>query len=292
MITFNIQQQTLIQDLFDQTLQKNPELEWFFSDDRIEPTAVKNLENVQGDERDVMYFSITFGPTASNPRVGLNFGALNRDSGHRRLNVAATRARQQMLVYASFGADQLDAARSKSKGLHDLKKFLAFAEAGGNVPLDGQTRDSVGGFDSPFEEAVSEALEARGWIVVPQIGVSGFRIDLGVQHPDKPGAYLAGVECDGATYHRSASARDRDKTRQLVLEGLGWEILRVWSPDWWHDPDGGAAKLDESLNALLQQDRNPTEIKKEAMEVSEDQPVDPVEQAAPGSPQEAHTDSI
>lgn len=255
-ITFNIQQQTLIQDLFDQALKKHSTCEWYFSDARIEPTVVKNLENVQGDERDVMFFSVTFGPTKTNPKIGLNFGALNRDGGHRRLNVAVTRARQQMLVYSSFSPDMLDAARSQSRGLNDLKKFLEFAAADGKLALEGQTQDSVGGFDSPFEKAVSEALELRGWIVIPQIGVSGFRIDLGVKHPDKPGTYLAGVECDGATYHRSATARDRDKTRQLVLEGLGWNVLRVWSPDWWHDSNGVAGKIDQQLQELLEHDRS------------------------------------
>ena len=260
-ITFNIQQQSLIQDLFDAARRKSPEIEWFFNDSRIEPTVVKNLENVQGDERDVMYFSITFGPTATNPKISLNFGALNRDGGERRLNVAVTRARQQMIVYSSSTADQLDASRSKSVGLNHLKQFLDFAESGGEKPLSGQTEDSVGGFDSPFEQSVSEALELRGWQVIPQIGVSGFRIDLGVRHPDKPGAYLAGVECDGATYHRSAAARDRDKTRQLVLEGLGWNILRVWSPDWWYAKEEVVNKLDEQLSGLLEADRaEPEEV--------------------------------
>ena len=256
-ITFNIQQQTLIEDLFEAERRRSPEIEWFFNDDRIEPTVVKNLENVQGDERDVMYFSITFGPTETDPRVGRNFGALNRDGGERRLNVAVTRARRQMLVFASFLAEQLDVSKSKSVGLNHLKQFLKFAESKGEDSLGGETQDSVGGFDSPFEQAVSEALELRGWQVLPQIGVSGFRIDLGIRHPDKPGAYLAGVECDGATYHRSAAARDRDKTRQLVLEGLGWNITRVWSPDWWYAPEVVVDRIDEQLNEWLELDRNP-----------------------------------
>ena len=217
---------------------------------------MKNLENVQGDERDVMYFSITFGPTETDPRVGRNFGALNRDAGERRLNVAVTRARQQMMVYASFTSDQLDVSKSKSVGLSHLKQFLEFAEHKGSRPLGGETQDSVGGFDSPFEQAVAEALELRGWQVVPQIGVSGFRIDLGIRHPDKPGAYLAGVECDGATYHRSAAARDRDKTRQLVLEGLGWNIERIWSPDWWYASEVVLKRVDEQLNEWLELDRS------------------------------------
>jgi len=281
-ITFNIQQQSLIQDLFDAARRESPEIEWFFDDSRIEPTVVKNLENVQGDERDVMYFSITFGPTIANPRISLNFGALNRDGGERRLNVAVTRARQQMIVYSSFTADQLDAARSKSVGLNHLKQFLEFAESGGDKPLGGQTENSIGGFDSPFEQSVCESLELRGWQVLPQIGVSGFRIDLGVRHPDKPGAYLAGIECDGATYHRSAAARDRDKTRQLVLEGLGWNILRVWSPDWWYAKEEVVDKLDEKLSELLEIDRTEeSDVDPDSQGNNEDQEIDDDDLALP-----------
>lgn len=251
-ITFNIQQQSLIQDLFDEALGKHPECEWFFSDDRIEPTVVKNLENVQGDERDVMFFSITFGPTKANPRVSLNFGALNREGGHRRLNVAVTRARQQMLVYCSFLPEQLDAARSNSRGLNDLKRFLEFAQSNGDGTAVGESVAEKRQQDLPyFQKAISRALEERGWSVACDVGCSEFRIDLGIQHPDKPGVFLAGIECDGETYFRSASARDRDKTRQIVLSGLGWTLLRVWSPDWWHDPEGSADRLDQELRKLL-----------------------------------------
>ena len=265
-VTFNMQQQELIQDLFEDARIKNPEIEWYFDEARIEPTVVKNLENVQGDERDVMYFSITFGPTESNPQISLNFGALNREGGHRRLNVAVTRSRQQMIVYTSFSPEQLDSERSKSRGLNDLKKFLQFAETGGTQPLGSFAEGSVGGFDSPFEEAVAEALQNKGWQIVPQVGVSGFRIDIGIQHPDKPGVFLAGVECDGATYHRSAVARDRDLTRQLVLEGLGWNMFRVWSPDWWYDAAEVTKNLDEGLIALLGADRAEEEEHKAQIE--------------------------
>lgn len=254
-ITFNSQQQSLIQDLLDQAQREEAELDWYFSDERIEPTVVKNLENVQGDERDVMFFSITFGRDVPGKTIPLTFGALNRDGGERRLNVAVTRARQELIVYSSFKADQLDAQRSKSRGVNDLKAFLEYAEKGPEA-IAARTEGSVGGFDSPFEQAVSEALANKGWQVIPQVGVSGFRIDLGVRHPDKPGTYLAGVECDGATYHRSAVARDRDKTRQMVLENLGWNIRRVWSPDWWYDAKSAAAMLDQQLSELLVQSRN------------------------------------
>jgi very-short-patch-repair endonuclease len=252
-VTFNIQQQTLIQDLFDQAQRDHLELEWFFSDDRIEPTAVKNLENVQGDERDVMFFSITFGFDAAG-KFPINFGALNRDGGERRLNVAVTRARHALVIYSSFRAEQLRAERSQARGVHDLKSFLEYAEKG-PVAIFARSEGSVGGFDSPFEEAVADALSSLGWQVETQIGVSGFRIDLGILHPDKPGAYLAGVECDGATYHRSTAARDRDKTRQQVLENLGWNVLRVWSADWWYDPQSAIDRVHSALTSLLDEQR-------------------------------------
>jgi very-short-patch-repair endonuclease len=248
-VTFNSQQQTLIQDLLDEALRRSPELEWFFSDDRIEATAVKNLENVQGDERDVMYFSITFGKDIAG-KFPVDFGALNRTGGERRLNVAVTRARVALRVYASFLPDELRAERSGARGVHDLKSFLDYAHRGFQS-LAEQNDGSVGDYESPFEEAVAKAMMDRGWNVEPQIGVSGFRVDLGVIHPDRPGTYLAGVECDGATYHRSAVARDRDKTRQLVLENLGWNIARVWSTDWWYDPVSAIEKLQEELERLL-----------------------------------------
>jgi very-short-patch-repair endonuclease len=255
-ITFNSQQQSLIQDFLDQAQRDEPEIEWYFTDERIEPTVVKNLENVQGDERDVMFFSVTFGKDASGRDIPLTFGALNRDGGERRLNVAVTRARQELVVYSSFTADQLKAERSKARGVKDLKAFLEYAEKGPEAII-ARVEGSVGDFESPFEEAVAATLEDRGWQVVPQVGVSGFRVDLGIVHPDRPGAYLAGVECDGATYHSSAVARDRDKIRQQVLENLGWNVLRVWSRDWWYDADTAVARLHESLRKVLEAERTP-----------------------------------
>jgi hypothetical protein len=260
-ITFNSQQQTLIQDLFDQARRDSPEIEWFFDDSRIEATVVKNLENVQGDERDVMLFSIAFGPDATG-KIPLIFGALNRAGGERRLNVAVTRARKELVVYSSFRADQLNADGAKHLGVRHLKAFLDYAERG-PIALHAQDRGSVGGFDSPFEEAVSLQLQSRGWQVASQIGVSAFRIDLGIIHPDKPGAYLAGIECDGATYHRSATAQDRDKIREQILRHLGWEILRIWSTDWWADSATAADYLHNALTELLARKREEDRLRDE-----------------------------
>lgn len=252
-ITFNMQQQGLILDLLDGERKANPEFEWFFSDDREEPLIVKNLENIQGDERDVMLFSITFGPDQAG-KITMNFGAMNKDGGEKRLNVAVTRARAELHVFASITADQIDMNKTRARGVADLKAFLDFAGRGA-MALAGQDSGSVGPADSPFEEAVRDALAAKGWDVHSQIGVSGFRIDLGVRHPDHAGAWLAGVECDGTRYHSSATARDRDRIRQAVLEGLGWSILRIWSTDWFRAPEATLQRVDASLTEFLEADR-------------------------------------
>lgn len=248
-VTFNGEQQKLIEDLLDDARRKDPSLEPYFADSEIEPVFVKNLESVQGDERDIIYFSITYGRDAAGV-VSMNFGPLNRQGGERRLNVAVTRARHELCVFASLRPEQMDLARTQANGVRDLKHFLEFAERGPRALVEA-TPGSVGGFDSPFEEAVSAALVKKGWQVHTQVGVSAFRIDLGVVDPDAPGRYLCGVECDGATYHRSATARDRDKLRELVLRGLGWEILRIWSTDWWIDAQGTAERIHARLNDLL-----------------------------------------
>lgn len=252
-VTFNSEQQGLIEDLLDAERRKDPNLESFFSEVELEPVFVKNLESVQGDERDIMYFSITYGPDTRGA-MSMNFGPLNRDGGERRLNVAVTRARHELRVFSSLRGEQMDLSRTKAIGVRDLKHFLEFAERGARALAEAH-HGSQGDFDSPFEVAVAAALGRKGWQVHTQIGASSFRIDLGVVHPDLAGRYLAGIECDGATYHRSATARDRDKLREQVLCGLGWAIERIWSTDWWVDPGGTLERVHARLNELLAQDR-------------------------------------
>ncbi|MBU1223814.1 MAG: DUF3320 domain-containing protein [Gammaproteobacteria bacterium] len=252
-VTFNTEQQGLIEDLLDEERRKDPAIEPWFSDIELEPVFVKNLESVQGDERDIMYFSITYGPDLHGA-VSMNFGPMNRTGGERRLNVAITRARHELRVFSSLKAEQMDLARTQAMGVRDLKLFLEFAERGTRALAEAHS-GSRGGFDSPFEEAVAAALARKGWQLHTQIGASAFRIDLAVVHPDAQGVYLCGIECDGATYHRSATARDRDKLREQVLRGLGWDILRVWSTDWWIDAAGTLEKLDAKLRVLLETSR-------------------------------------
>lgn len=263
-VTFNAEQQKLIEDLLDDARRKDPRLEPYFAEDELEALFVKNLESVQGDERDLIYFSITYGPDPAG-QLAMNFGPLNRQGGERRLNVAITRARHEMRVFASFRAEQMDLARTQAIGVRDLKHFLEFAERGARA-LAEANRGSLGGFESPFEKSVATALAQRGWQVQPQIGASSFRVDLGIVDPDAPGRYLAGVECDGATYHRSATARDRDKLREQVLRGLGWDIVRVWSTDWWIDRAGTLDRLDARLQAVLtaQRERRAEQAEREA----------------------------
>lgn len=281
-VTFNMQQQSLIQDLFDEAQRDYPEIDWYFADDRIEPTVVKNLENVQGDERDVIFFSITFGPDESG-RVPLTFGALNRQGGERRLNVAVTRARQELVVYSSFQGEQLNAERSNAVGVRHLKAFLEYAEKGpASLPTaaDASPAAAPATPDSPFERAVARTLADRGWEVVPRVGVSGFRVDLGIVHPDCPERFLAGIECDGESYRRVTVARDRDKTRPLVLTGLGWRIARAWAPDWWYDPESATDALLRQLDEWLTQDRE---------RKSKSRPADTAPEADPASHPETST---
>jgi very-short-patch-repair endonuclease len=256
-VTFNSEQQKLIEDLLDDERRKSPSIERYFSENLTEPIFVKNLESVQGDERDIMYFSITYGPDPAG-KVSMNFGPMNQDGGDRRLNVAVTRSRHELLVFSSLNPEQIDLSRTQAAGVRDLKHFMEFAERGPKAMAEA-IYGTIGDYDSPFEQSVAEALGRKGWQVHPQVGVSNFRIDIGVVDPDLPGRYLAGVECDGATYHRSATARDRDKLREQVLRGLGWKILRIWSTDWWVDAEGALEKVHIALELLLEESRRSRE---------------------------------
>ncbi|KXV40452.1 disulfide oxidoreductase [Gluconobacter japonicus] len=249
-VTFNGEQQTLITDLLEKAQREDSSLVPFFSEECAEPVLIRNLENVQGEERDIMFFSLTYAPELKGAPY-VSFGPLNRAGGERRLNVAVTRAREKLVVFGSLRAEQIDPSRSSAEGVLHLRKFLTFAEHGAGA-LTGLHQGSVGEADSRFELEVAALLRQRGWDVRPQIGVSRFRIDLGVVDPDMLGCFLAGVECDGATYHRSATARDRDRLRQAVLETLGWVILRVWSTDWWLNASREVERLDQALKQRLE----------------------------------------
>ena len=233
-----------IEDEVDILRRRDPSHEEFFAAHPEEPFFVKNLENVQGDERDVILIGIGYGKI-DGAYLPMNFGPLNRDGGERRLNVLITRARRRCIVYCNFVGADLDLRRSGARGVRALKTFLEYAQHGViDVP-----KPSGKEADSPFEEAVAARLRALGHDVDHQVGSAGFFVDLAVVDPERPGRYLLGIECDGATYHSSRSARDRDRLRQQVLEGLGWRIHRIWSTDWFRNPQQELQRVSEAVRA-------------------------------------------
>lgn len=248
-IAFSQRQQMRIFDELEKLRREYADVEDFFREDRPEPFFVKNLETVQGDERDVVFLSVGYGPDNTG-RVAMRFGPLNNKDqagelqvGARRLNVAVTRARERMTVISSLRAQDIDLSRTKAEGVRLLRAYLDYADRGVEALGAGVTEDGDRDFDSPFEHEVYDELTRQGLTVHRQVGCSGFRIDLAVVDPRAPGRYLLGVECDGATYHSSATARDRDRLRQEVLESLGWRICRVWSTDWVRDCAGQVGRV-------------------------------------------------
>lgn len=248
-VTFNQAQQSLIEKLLDERRRASAALDQAIAQAMNEPLFIKNLENVQGDERDVIYFSITYGPDSAG-KVSLNFGPLNLEGGHRRLNVAVSRARQGVVIFSTLLPEHIDLSKVRAAGVRDLKNYLEFAIRGPRALVE-QSFPTGMEPDSPFEREVISALREKGWEVHPQVGASGYRIDIGVVDPRAPGRYLLGVECDGRTYHSGATARDRDRLRQHVLEGLGWQLHRIWSTDWWLNPEEPMCKLLVRLEQLV-----------------------------------------
>ena len=275
-VTFSMPQQRLIQDLLDDARRRHPHLEGHFTGD--EEPFVKNLENVQGDERDVILFSVGYGPDKTG-KLSMNFGPLNKDGGERRLNVAITRARERVVIFSTLRADQIDLSRSRAPGVAHLKTYLDYASRG-IVTLNAAAVTNLNTEpSSPLEQQVKQALEAAGHTVHCQVGVSGYRLALAVVDPEQPGSYVLGVECDGPTYHDSAVARERDHLRDLVLEGLGWRIHRVWSADWWHSREATVQRLQLAVSDALTAERAEREALLEA--AANHEPVAPPPPAAP-----------
>lgn len=246
--TFNIKQQEAIQEEIEALQKANPDVDLNSGNERGEHFFVKNLETIQGDERDVILLSVGYG-FDYNRKLSLNFGPLNRDGGERRLNVLITRAREKCVVFSNFTSRDLPLDENSPFGLKALKVFLEFAESG-TLPV---LACGIKELDTPFEEAVSEFLTGNGCEIHRQIGCAGYRLDLAVPDPRHPGRYVLGIECDGADYHSSRVARDRDRLRQQVLEGLGWNIYRVWSTDWYLHPKECREKLLETVNEAVKQ---------------------------------------
>ena len=230
-VAFSMAQRDLIQVEVELLRREAPELDTFFNASHsTEPFFIKNLENVQGDERDVIFISIGYGRNESG-RIAKEFGPVNREGGERRLNVLISRAKMGMEVFCNFRADELELDAHAPHGARALKHFLKYAETG-ELDILKETGKQA---DSPFELEVIQALEGRGYRLEPQVGTAGYFIDIAVKDPEMPGRYILAIECDGASYHSARSARDRDRLRQGVLESLGWRFHRIWSTDWFRN---------------------------------------------------------
>ena len=263
-ITFNITQRDLIDDLIDEECAKNPE---FASRIRAELVRkrdgediglfVKNIESVQGDERDVIIFSIGYAKN-ENGRIVRNFGWLNQQGGENRLNVAISRAKQKVHIVTSINPSELQVEDTKNEGPRILKKYLEYAfavsekdeDTAKQILLsfgDESTPGQTVSFDSDFENQVYDALVEKGYQVDTQVGIGGYSIDLAIK---KNGNYILGIECDGRLYHSSKSARERDYHRQKYLESRGWRIQRIWSTNWWKNPKQEIAKICAVVDSL------------------------------------------
>ncbi|MDR2967161.1 MAG: DUF3320 domain-containing protein [Methanobacteriaceae archaeon] len=271
--TFSVSQMNAILEELEIERRQHPELEPLFSDKRNERFFVKNLETIQGDERDVIIISVGYGFDKEN-KISLNFGPLNQDGGERRLNVLITRAREKCIVFSNFKSSDMHLSSNPPFGVKALKEFLEFAE---NIS-SGHTQ-KVEKEDEPFEDAIYNFLIESGYKVDKQVGYAGFRVDLAIIDDENPGRYILGIECDGKMYASSKVARDRDRLREQVLTGLGWKLYHLWSTDWYRNRDLAREKLldyikkikSESFIEDAKEFKNHTSIEDEGLKI-----VDPI----------------
>ncbi len=244
--TLNLRQSQRIDDLMLKKLLEDPDVRDYVAHwkDSQEYFFIKNLENVQGDERDVIMIATVFGKDI-NGEVRQNFGPINKDQGEKRINVLVTRAKKQLRVYTSLKPNDIT---SQTKGAQVLNRYLIFSKTGQleNAP----PVDPTGTFDSPWEKWFYDRLKADGYDVTSQVGVSKWRIDLGIKHSSYPYGYLCGIELDGAAYHSSSYARERDYLRQSILESQGWKIIRVWSTDFFTDEEGVYKRVKQDIERI------------------------------------------
>nr|MDP9473679.1 DUF3320 domain-containing protein [Chloroflexota bacterium] len=283
-VALGTNQREEVEEAIKQARMLDQSLDDFFRPDKPDPFFVKALEQVQGDERDVIMISIGYGKNAQG-MLSHNFGPINQDGGERRLNVLVTRARLQVIVVSSIRSADIDLARTNKLGPRLLKNYLDFAERG-QIALEAETTGGDGEYESPFEEEVGEAIKRAGYIVHRQVGSSRFRIDLAIVDPRQPGRYLLGIECDGRTYHGSKTARDRDRLRQEILEGLGWKIHRVWSTDWIRRPERELDRVIARVEELLSRQEGDSDLEVPGATFSDEvQRVSPLQTGLGGVPE-------
>jgi very-short-patch-repair endonuclease len=251
-VTMNQPQRELVDTLLQQAEKDDASIASFRERhaETLEPLAVKNLENVQGDERDVVVVGTTYGPDQQH-RMAQQFGPINAVGGERRLNVLFTRAKFRLDVYCSFDPSALRVTEASPRGLVVLRDYLQFAKEHTRDAERLASREP----ETDFEIEVTRALRAAGYEVHPRVGVAGYHVDLAVVDPERPGCYVLGIESDGPTYHAARSARDRDRLRQRVLENLGWRIHRLWTVDWFRDPTGETARIVRRIERLRATER-------------------------------------
>ena len=240
-VAFSISQQSLIEKLISKKLREDPSLNDFFKADKPESFFVKNLETVQGDERDTIIFSIAYAKDAQGKFI-YNFGPLNKKGGERRLNVAVTRAKYNVKLVTSLHAAELDLSHTNSVGVRCLRDYLAYAEFGVSALESEEIEKGSGYYASDLDKEVCEFLLENGYVADTKVGCSSFKIDIALKNPDGDG-YLLAIECDGASYHSSKNTRDRDRLRQTVLENMGWRYYRIWSTDWFRNKKAEKERL-------------------------------------------------
>ncbi len=251
-VTMNLEQRGIIEELFDRKSDSDPAIQNYLTkyEEKNEPFFVKNLENVQGDERDVIFISFTYGPREVGGRVPQVFTTITAETGWRRLNVLFTRARKRIVAFSAMRSGDIRVNPTSSRGVKALKGYLEYAATG---RLDTWTETNRPP-DSDFEVAVADSLRRHGIECVAQLGVSDYFIDLAVKHPGVADGYILAIECDGATYHSAKSVRDRDRLRQMVLEQRGWKVHRIWSTDWYRDPEGQVRVVLKKVKKLIDAD--------------------------------------
>lgn len=245
-VTFSQAQKDLIEDIIDKRRAERPEYDKYFMDDGEEPFFVKNLENVQGDERDVILFSICYAKDKEG-KFSMNFGPLNRVGGERRLNVAITRSKRMVVVFSSIHGYDIDTNRTAAQGAEHLKSFLDYAEKGATFAVNTGEKSAV---PEGLSETIAAFVRANGYKVERGVGLSGYRVDIAVAHPNKENVFMAGIECDGQAYAQQRTARDRDHIRGSVMGSLGWALRREWSMDWNYDRPRAEKALLEFLRAV------------------------------------------
>lgn len=267
--TFSVAQKQAILEELELRLKENPELETYFNTTGEKSFFVKNIENIQGDERDVMLISIGYG-FDNQHKLSNSFGPLNNDGGERRLNVLTTRAKEKCVVFSNFKSADMQVTGRTPKGVQVLKTYLYYAEHG-QFPSEYLEDEK---FDSKFEEAVYNYLIKKGYKVEKRVGCAGYRIDLAVIDPNNSDEYILGIECDGSSYNDKSSARERDRIRQTILEGLGWHFIRIWSTDWYHNRQNAKQNLIQAINNALKEKQEIKTLDEVNMDTVEVKPKD------------------